>query len=207
MHTFSEFWIRCLVTCDSCDGGLCVSPDSTRVFICMRTQRESLNIYMCDWCCIYFTYALLACLVLPFPEFGRFRLVPSLVCVGLCCHKAYVCRRAFALFGLCVLRHCCLRKWHRVRWNDLFPWFWASRLSVRRGNEWALLHAYSLYRNECGCFHVRRAAVWGWLFTLGTLLFCWGAALRGPWVAAGFTCCLAVFVISSLCSRMTLSFV
>ena len=27
------------------------------------------------------------------------------------------------------------------------------------------------YRNECGGFHVRRAAVCGWLFTLGALLF------------------------------------
>ena len=38
---------------------------------------------------------------------------------------------------------------------------------------------YILYRNECGGFYVRRAAVCRWLFTLGTLLFRCGAVLRG----------------------------
>ena len=98
MHTFSEFWIRCLVTCDSCDGGLCVSPDSTRVFIYMRTQRESLNIYMCDWCCIYFTYALLACLVLPFRSLeGSVWFLLWFVWV-LCCHKLHLGWKSMMLY-------------------------------------------------------------------------------------------------------------
>ena len=88
--TFSELWIRCLVTCDSCDGCLCVSPDSTRVIIYMRTQRESLNIYMCDQCCIYFTYALFACTVLPFRSWKvPFGSLLWFVWV-LCCHKLHL---------------------------------------------------------------------------------------------------------------------
>ena len=75
-----------------------------------------------------------------------------------------------------------------VRWSEM-EWLVflvkASRLSVRCEMN-GLFYTFIFYRNECGGFHVRRAVVCGWLFTLGTLLFRWGAVLRGPWVAGLF---------------------
>ena len=56
-----------------------------------------------------------------------------------------------------------------------------------------LFYTSIFYRNECGGFHVRRAVVCGWLFTLGTLLFRWGAVLRGIWVAGLFHLLLGSF--------------
>ena len=60
-----------------------------------------------------------------------------------------------------------------VRWSEM-EWHVslveAFRLSVR-GEMNGLFYTSIFYRNECGGFHVRRAVVCGWLFTLGTLLF------------------------------------
>ena len=60
-----------------------------------------------------------------------------------------------------------------VRWSEM-EWHvslvLASRLSVRCEMN-GLFYTSIFYRNECGGFHVRRAMVCGWLFTLGTLLF------------------------------------
>ena len=46
----------------------------------------------------------------------------------------------------------------------------------------------------------------GWLFTLGTLLFRWGCSTerKSEWPACFTWLLLAIFVISPLCSRMTL---
>ena len=60
-----------------------------------------------------------------------------------------------------------------VRWSEM-EWHvslvLASRLSVRCEMN-GLFYTSIFYRNESGGFHVRRAVVCGWLFTLGTLLF------------------------------------
>ena len=82
-------------------------------------------------------------------------------------------------------------RWSEMEW--LVSLVWGLSAGSTLWNEWILLHVYSLYRNECGGFHVRRAAVWGWLFTLGTLLFHWGAVLRGLWVADLFHVLLGSF--------------
>ena len=82
-----------------------------------------------------------------------------------------------------------------VRWSEM-EWHvslvLASRLSVRCEMN-GLFYTSIFYRNECGGFHVRRAMVCGWLFTLGTLLFRWGAVLRGIWVAGLFHLLLGSF--------------
>ena len=91
-----------------------------------------------------------------------------------------------------------------VRWSEM-EWLVSlvlglSAVSTLR-NKWALLHVYSLYRNECGCFHVHRAAVWGWLFTLGPWVHCYFVEVQyweDPEWPAGFTCCLAVFGFTAL---------
>ena len=60
-----------------------------------------------------------------------------------------------------------------VRWSEM-EWHVSlvldCRLSVRCEMN-GLFYTSIFYRNECGGFHVRRAMVCGWLFTLGTLLF------------------------------------
>ena len=82
-----------------------------------------------------------------------------------------------------------------VRWSEM-EWHvslvYASRLSVRCEMN-GLFYTSIFCRNECGGFHVRRAVVCGWLFTLGTLLFRWGAVLRGIWVAGLFHLLLGSF--------------
>ena len=82
-----------------------------------------------------------------------------------------------------------------VRWSEM-EWHvslvLASRLSVRCEMN-GLFYTSIFYRNECGGFHVRGATVCGRLFTLGTLLFRWGAVLRGIWVAGLFHLLLGRF--------------
>ena len=43
---------------------------------------------------------------------------------------------------------------------------WTGNRAGIRSRGWALLDVYCLYRNECGCFHVHRAVVWGLPFLL-----------------------------------------
>ena len=104
-----------------------------------------------------------------------------------------------------VLR-CCLRKWDGVRWSGLFPWF--RPLGCLYVVEWlgSSTRLFSIEMNVEVSTSVVRWFVGGFL----PWVHCYFVEVQyweeSEWPAC-FTCCLAVFVVSPLCSRMTLSFV
>ena len=87
------------------------------------------------------------------PDFSRGRALEHCLSVALCLPS---------LLASQCMSSCIALLSPEVRWSEM-EWLVSlvlgpSAVSTLR-NEWALLHVYSLYRNECGCFHVRRAAV------------------------------------------------
>ena len=79
-----------------------------------------------------------------------------------------------------------------VRWTGLFPWF--RPLGCLYVVKWmgSSTHLFSIEMNVEVSTSVVRWVVGG-LFTLGTLLFRWGAVLRGIWVAGLFHLLLGSF--------------
>ena len=100
-----------------------------------------------------------------------------------------------------VLR-CCLRKWDGVRWSGLFPWL--RPLGCQYVVKWmgSSTRLFSIEMNVEVSTSVVRWFVGGFL----PWVHCYFVEVQhcedAGWVAC-FTCCMAVFVISPLCSRTT----
>ena len=100
----------------------------------------------------------------------------------------------------------CLRKWDGVRWSGLFPWF--RPLGCLYVVKWmgSSTRLFSIEMNVEVSTSVVRWVVGGFL----PWVHCYFVEVQyweeSEWPVC-FTCCLAVFVVSPLCSRMTLSFV
>ena len=114
---------------------------------------------------------------------------------------------AFRPANVCprVLR-CCLWKWDGVRWSGMFPWF--RLLGCLYVVKWmgSSTRLFSIDMNVEVSTSVVRWFVGGfspWAHCYFVEVQYWE---ESEWPAS-FTCCLAVFVISPLRSRMTLSFV